>query len=602
MAIALVNPIQILLRHKNIGFKKLSANLHIFIAVFFIIFLEASAHKMAAAQSNLLSPLPTTQVGVPGGGPYRRATASPAKPHAATKELALIREIIDPEILMNIEPSQSKIIRTNYPIVRSAISDPGIVDIQAFGSNEFEVIGKGIGETSLTFWYELPNGQIDYLRYLVEVNNEGQKQKKRERRYLNLQSRINEAFPNSQVFLIPIEDKVIVRGQARDAKEAVDIMQMLSQSGGGGGGGQGGSGFAGGSRLGGNQSQNNNSQANRTSFDRQNDLNEPSEDYEEISPTNFINLLRVPGVQQVMLKVRIAELVRNANRSVGTNITTLFDSGSFSHLLGGEGGGGNVSAILSDGDVQFFLTAVGTHGYGKILAEPTLVTISGKTASFQAGGEFAVPTAVGVGGVGGIATTFRGFGTELNFTPTIVDKDLIRIEVSPSFSTLNNDATVAGIPGLNRRSVNTTVDLREGQWLAVAGLIQDEQGGQKTRLPLVGDLPFIGGFFSTRNTSRTETELIVLVSPELIHPLEREQVPLLLPGMEVTDPTDDDFFLRRQTEGYRGFDHRSTLWTEVQSHRRGITESQFIDQISPRARRQIQVQQSYISGPCGLSD
>ena len=531
----------------------------------------------------------------------RRIHRPPAKPHAATKELALIREIIEPEILMNIEPTQSKIIRTNYPIVRSAISDPGIVDIQTFGSNEFEIIGKGIGETSLTFWYELPNGQIDYLRYLVEVSDEGQKQKKKERRYLKLQSRINEAFPNSQVFLIPIEDKVIVRGQARDAKEALDIMQMLGQSGGGGQGG-----FGGGGQLqygrGGNSGNQNFPGSGRTGGFSGNGQNgsQPLEDYEEISPRNFINLLRVPGAQQVMLKVRIAELVRNSNRSVGTDISAIFDNGSFSHILGG--GGGNVSAILSDGDVQFFLTAVGTHGYGKILAEPTLVTISGKPASFQAGGEFAVPTTVGVGGVGGIATTFRGFGTQLSFTPTVVDKDLVRLEVSPSFSTLNNDATVAGIPGLNSRSVNTTVDLREGQWLAVAGLIQDEQGGQKTRLPYVGDLPFVGGLFSQRDTSRFETELIVLVSPELIHPLEPGQVPLLLPGMEVTDPTDDDFFLRRQTEGYRGFDHRSTLWTEMQTHRRGIAEAQFIDQAKPGARRQMRLQQSYISGPCGLSN
>jgi len=546
---------------------------------------------------------PTAQANAVRGNSARRVIYSPAKPLAATKELALIREIIEPEILMKIEPTKSKIIRTNYPIVRSAVSDPEIVDIQAFGSNEFEVIGKGVGETSLTFWYELPNGQIDYLRYLVEVSDEGQKHKKNEKRYLKLQSRINEMFPNSQVFLVAIEDKVIVRGQARDAKEAADIMQMLGQfsgGGGNGGGGRGGGNYLYGGSPGGNQFWLDDIQSTRSDGNRNRQGSAYDQQGTQISPWNFINLLRVPGVQQVMLKVRIAELVRNSNRSVGTDISTLFDSGAFSHVLGG--GGGNVSAILSDGDVQFFLTAVGTHGYGKILAEPTLVTISGKSARFQAGGEFAVPTTVGVGGVGGIATTFRGFGTELEFTPTVVDKDLIRLEVSPSFSTLNNDATVAGIPGLNRRSVDTTVELREGQWLAVAGLIQDEQGGQKTRLPYVSDVPFVGGLFSRRDTSRFETELIVLVSPELIHPLEPEQVPLLLPGMEVTDPTDDDFFLRRQTEGYRGFDHRSTLWTEMQTHRRGVVESQSLDQVTSRARREMQVQQSYISGPCGLSE
>lgn len=552
------------------------------------------------AQTDQSPPQPTAPASSARGGNATRLIHFPVKPHAATKELALIQEVIEPEILMSIEPTQSKIIRTNYPIVRSAISDPEIVDIQTFGSNEFEIIGKGIGETSLTFWYELPNGQVDYLRYLVEVSDEGHKQKKKEKRYLKLQSRINEMFPNSQVFLVPIEDKVIVRGQARDAKEAADIMQMLGQASGGNrrGGGGGGNYLYGGGANGG-QYWLNDVQSTRADGNR-NGQNGIENEVSDISPRNFINLLTVPGVQQVMLKVRIAELVRNSNRSVGTDISTLFDSGSFRHLL--SGGGGNVSAILSDGDVQFFLTAVATHGYGKILAEPTLVTISGKSARFLAGGEFAVPTTVGVGGVGGLSTTFRGFGTELEFTPTVVDKDLIRLDVSPSFSTLNNDASVAGIPGLNRRSVDTTVDLREGQWLAVAGLIQDEQGGQKTRLPYVGDLPFIGGLFSHRDTSRFETELIVLVSPELIHPMEREQVPLLLPGMEVTDPTDDDFFLRRQTEGYRGFDHRSTLWTEMQTHNRGVIESQVLDQVTSGARRKIQVQKSFISGPCGLSD
>ena len=568
---------------------------------------QSALAQVGQTQNDQSPPPPTAQANVVSGDSARRVIYSPVKPLAATKELALIREIIEPEILMKIEPTKSKIIRTNYPIVRSAISDPEIVDIQAFGSNEFEVIGKGVGETSLTFWYELPNGQIDYLRYLVEVSDEGQKHKKNEKRYLKLQSRINEMFPNSQVFLVPIEDKVIVRGQARDAKEAADIMQMLGQFSGGNGnsgggvGGRGGGNYLYGGSPGGSQFWRDDIQSTRPDGNRNRQGDAYGEQATQISPRNFINLLRVPGVQQVMLKVRIAELVRNSNRSVGTDITTLFDSGAFSHVLGG-GGGGNVSAILSDGDVQFFLTAVGTHGYGKILAEPTLVTISGKSARFQAGGEFAVPTTVGVGGVGGIATTFRGFGTELEFTPTVVDKDLIRLEVSPSFSTLNNDATVAGIPGLNRRSVDTTVELREGQWLAVAGLIQDEQGGQKTRLPYVSEIPFVGGLFSRRDTSRFETELIVLVSPELIHPLEPEQVPLLLPGMEVTDPTDDDFFLRRQTEGYRGFDHRSTLWTEMQTHRRGVVESQSLDQVTSKARRKMQVQRSYISGPCGLSE
>ncbi len=535
----------------------------------------------------------------------KKAVLPIPQPTGAVKERALIREIIEPELLMKIEPSQSRIIRTNFAVVRSAISDPEVVDIQVFGTNELEIIGKKVGEASLTFWYELPNGQVDFLRYLVEVDDEGQRQKRRDKRYMRLQSRVNEMFPDSQVVLVPIEDKVIVRGQARDSKEAADIMRVLGQQVGNGGrrsvnNGQGY--FFGTDPNGSNQYWLNDLERRRSAAGQASDLlSDLSE--EPIEAGNFINLLHVPGVQQVMLKVRVAEIVRNSSRSMGTDISLDFDSSSLSSLLAGRG---NISAILSDGDVEFFMTAIGTHGYGKILAEPTLVTISGKSANFLAGGEFAVPTAVGVGGVGAASTVFRGFGTELQFTPTIVDKDLIRLQVAPSFSTLNNDATVAGIPGLNRRSVDTTVDLREGQWLAIAGLIQDEQSGQKTRVPYVGDLPYVGTFFSRRDTARFETELVVLVSPELVHPMEAEQLPVLLPGMDVTDPTDDDFFVRSQIEGYRGVDHRSTLWTEMETQERGLRESAYSEQLRSglrlRMAHQIQADTAYISGPCGLSD
>ena len=552
-------------------------------------------------------------VSLPPANLERTPTNTPAsipRPTGAVKERALIREIIDPEVLMKIEPSQSKIIRTNFAIVRTAVQDPDVVDVQAFGSNEFEIYGKAVGETTVTFWYELPNGQVDFLRYLVEVDDEGQQQRRREKKFKRLQSRINELFPDSQVLLVPVGDKVIVRGQARDSKEATEILRMLGNGAGVRRGGQGGGfdqnaglgnpwGIGGGGGFG--------------SGGRQvgwpfgvpqpgagNAIVDPDqEDLTASLGVQFINLLRVPGVQQVMLKVRVAELVRNSARSAGADIT--IDSGSvnISNLLSG---GGNLSVILSDGDVSFFLTAVATHGYGKILAEPTLVTISGKPAQFLAGGEFAVPTAVGLGGIGAASTAFRGFGTELSFTPTVVDKDLVRLEVAPSFSTINNDATVAGIPGLNRRSVNTTVDLREGQWLAIAGLIQDEQSGQKTRLPYLGDLPFIGNLFTSRDTARFETELVVLVSPQLVHPLESDQVPSLLPGMEVTDPTDDDFFLRGQTEGYRSADFRSTVWNEIQTQGRGIREQNYLDIMRARIRRKIRADKAYVVGPCGFSE
>ena len=514
---------------------------------------------------------------------------------AHAKEQALINRIYEPELLLRVEPSQSKIIRTNYLLQRTAISNPDIVNIQVFGENEIEIIGLQPGETTMTFWFDIPELGTQVLRYLVVVDSAQQQRREREARHRELQSRVNELFPNSQVFLFPVDDKVIVRGQARDSKEAAAIMVVLGQNQNGYGRGFNGqfsgspfySGFGGfGDAGNGDSAQPNQNRSNANG--------------------NFINMLHVPGEQQVMLKVRIAELVRDSNRGSGFDFELLFDDFSVSNLVSG---GGNLTAILEDGDVQFFLRALATHGYGKVLAEPTLVTISGKTARFLAGGEFAVPTSVGLGGIGAASTTFRGFGTELQFTPTVMDKDLVRIEVSPSFSSLNADATVGGIPGLNRRSVDTTVDLREGQWLAIAGLIQDEQGGQRTRVPYLGDLPFLGGLFSSQDTSRFETELIVLVSPQLVHPMEEDQVPPLLPGMEVTEPTDDDFFIRNTIEGYSGFDHRSTVWPEVQRQQNGVNRSNIrpgagrvSGRLRGRMRRFINAQNAYVCGYSGFSE
>lgn len=557
------------------------------------------------------------------------------------KEKNLIREVMEPELLLRVKPNESKIIRTNYPITRTSISDPGVVDVQPFKATELEIVGRRIGEATLTFWYEVPGEGQKVLRYFVQVINDRERHRLREAKYKETQSRINELFPESKVFLIPIEDKLIVRGQVRDSREAQQILQILGktfdnspgQRGGGGNGRQGGGfgggfgGFGGGygggmgNGIGGghaqrssgygsthNQSYSSGGGGGRGSVGGGGDYQELAGINDDIGTglnigaNNIINQLKVAGEQQVMLKVRIAELVRNANRGSGADIQATFEQFNLSHLLSS---GGNISAILEDPDISFFIRAIASHNYGKILAEPTLVTISGKPANFLAGGQFAVPTTVGIGGVGGLSTQFHGFGTSLSFTPTIMDKDLIRLEVSPSFSTLNSDASVGGIPGLSQRSVDTTVDLREGQWLAIAGLIQDEQGGQKARTPYISDLPFLGGLFSTQDTTRSETELIVLVSPQLVHPLEEEQVPLLLPGMEVTDPTDDDFFFRRQTEGYRGFDFRSTTSSEYQTHINGYKQSAKLDEIkaklNPRVRRQLKVQQAYICGPSGFS-
>jgi pilus assembly protein CpaC len=282
---------------------------------------------------------------------------------------------------------------------------------------------------------------------------------------------------------------------------------------------------------------------------------------------------------QVMLKVRIAELSRSAIREMGAELGLQF--GDFS-LLSALTFGGPFRAVLDTTEVQFTLEALSTNGYGKILAEPNLVTLSGYPASFIAGGEFAVPVVVGVEGAAAATTNFRGFGTQVTFIPTVIDKDRIRLQVAPSFSSLNRDNEVDGIPGLDTRAVSTTVDLREGQWLAIAGLLEDEQTGTKARVPFLGDIPVVDTIFSNKEVRRNESELIVLVSPELVHPLEPEEAPLILPGMEVTEPTDCAFFFGGCYEGRPDCHFRSTVWPvlkrqALQGHQNAKCQTRYQD-------------------------
>ena len=527
-------------------------------------------------------------------------------PLVKAKEARLIDEVLEPELLFPLDPSQSKVVRTKLPIERIAVTDSTIVEVTEFSATEFEVLGLKAGETTLTIWFASDGGldgssQVagqpgswqnraaktvnvaqrgkasvpspQTLRYLVKVDSDPAVRRRAGDEFAKLETQINELFPNSQVQLLVVGDKLIVRGQVRDAKEALEIMALL-----GGQGGRQGSvdGLLSAARNQGSRSQGN--------FD--------------LERFTLVNLLHVPGEQQVVLKVRIAELTRTAARNLGMDFSIMTNNFSFANAVGGAG---NISAILNGGDVELFLKAFSSNGYGKVLAEPTLVTLSGQSATFIAGGEFAVPTTVGVEGVGAVSTSFRGFGTQLSFTPTVIDKDRIRLQVSPTFSTLNAGATVNGIPGLNTRSVSTTVDLREGQWLAIAGLIQDEQTGSRGRVPFLGDVPGLGAAFGSQTKNRNETELVVLVSPELVHPLDAGQVPALLPGMSVTEPTDEAFYFLQHIEGHPAVHHRSTVWPQYKQHAFADKWVQKHIQQKAAAGYSEPQQQYYFNGPHGLS-
>jgi len=536
--------------------------------------LERYLYCAVAACAWTLALVPASAMAQAGGPPTLPARRPMGRaivptPEIQAKAQALVSGMMEPELTLDVDPRYSKLLTTKHPVSRISITHPDILEVVQFSPTEFELIGGATGETTFTMWFAGPNGQPDgqILRYLVRVFPNLAIEDRRKTEYGDLERKINELFPNSLVTLTPVADKLIVRGQARDSQEAMEILAVLRGEG-GEAQGAGGSPLAMGAAV------------------------QPYAGRGELPRSSIINLLDVPGEMQVLLKVRIAELSRSALRQMGTTLNLDFGDFSFNSTLGLNGA---VSAVLNTDDVRLTLEALSTNSYAKILAEPNLVTLSGHPAYFIAGGEFAVPVVVGVEGAAGISATFRGFGTQLAFTPTVIDKDRIRLQVTPSFSSLNHANSVEGIPGLDTRAVVTTVDLREGQWLAIAGLIQDQQEGSKVRVPLLGDIPVLDTLFSKRRVKRDETELLVLISPELVHPLEAEESPLILPGMEVTEPGDCAFFLAGAYEGRPSCHHRSTVWPIMQQQAWAARCE------SKRQPRYQQCEDYYIQGDHGFS-
>jgi len=467
-------------------------------------------------------------------------TAEAQEQSTKQKVNELVEEIVTAEVEVEVSKRRSKILRMKEDIFRAAVADPSVLDFVAFGSREIELIGKETGSTTVTLWLG-EEGNARLLSMLVTVKKDDAVDKQRRLEYRELEAMINEMFPNSRVHLFPIADKLIIRGQARDESESVEIMSIVREnaanlSGGNGfGGGWGGNVTAGGTAA------------------------QPFPDASKLPQARVINMLSVPGEKQVMLKVRIAELKRSALREIGANIDFEIKEFMLSSALT-NGANLLTSGTFSDGAFDVAIKALVTNGSARILAEPNLVVLSGNTGTFHAGGEFAVPTVVGVGGAQAATTTFKGFGTSVTFQPTVFDKDRIRLAVTPTFSSLNKNNSVGGVFGLDTRTTSTVVDLREGQVLAIAGLLQEQQAGDHVRLPVLGEIPGLNLLTGDRSISRDETELLIMVSPELVHPLEPHQAPQILPGMEVTEPNDLDFFIYGDIEGRNESHHRSTVW------------------------------------------
>lgn len=298
------------------------------------------------------------------------------------------------------------------------------------------------------------------------------------------------------------------------------------------------------------------------------------------------NQLNVAGVQQTLLRVVVAEVNKTAIRSLGVNWAigasnwsrdfffanninqinpTVFSSNGLPNIVAPNPAGQmlysvaptanglntNVTFGFPKAEFQVFVNALRENQLFRVLAEPNLTCISGQTASFLAGGEVPIPVTQGGATAGAIVIEYKEFGVRLHFTPTVVGRQVMRLHVLSEFSdAIPGPAVIGGLPtfSFTTRRVESTVECGNGQTFAIAGLLSERVQAISSKLPALGDIPVLGALFQSVNYQKTNTELVILVTPELVQPLDPQMVGPP-PGALMTDPNDFELMIMGQLEG-----------------------------------------------------
>ena len=393
---------------------------------------------------------------------------------------------------------QSTVLKLDVPFKELFVGNPEIADVLALTDRTIYVLGKGLGTTSLTVYGR--NKKLIAIADLVVTHDiEG------------LKRRFHDLMPKERIEVRPANGSIILSGPI---SSSVRLARALAVA-------------------------------------------------EQYAPGKVTNLMSVRGSQQVMLAVRFVEVARSVSKELGLNTTITAGSkiavttgdallGAVSAAAFATGTLGTYSAGKFALDVLF--DALEEKGIVKTLAEPNLIALSGDTASFLAGGEFPVPVASEAANGGTTVTVeFKEFGISLSFTPTVLDDGLINILVAPEVSKIDttNSVKLTGfdIPGLTTRRVRTTVELRDGQSFAIAGLIQSDFQDTIRQFPGLGDVPVLSGLFRSTDFQRNETELVIIVTPHLVKPALAGT--LKTPADNFVPPSDPDMFLFGRLESRR---------------------------------------------------
>jgi pilus assembly protein CpaC len=389
---------------------------------------------------------------------------------------------------LSIIVGKSALVDFTKPVIRVAVGLGDVAEATAVSPTEVMVNGRAPGNTSLIVWEQ--GGERQFFNVAVHPSRAAS-----EDTLTSLRRELRIALPGQNVTVASENNLVFLRGTVNDLSSSDRAVQMASSAG-------------------------------------------------KVVNLLYVNVPAPP--QQILLKVRFASVDRNTSRQLGLNLFSTGAANTIGTVTTGQFTPPSVSspttspvAAISDAlniflfrpDLNLGATikALEQQGLAEVLAEPNIIAEDGKQASFLAGGEYPYPTVQGTaGGVGGAITiSFKEYGIRLNFIPTITPRGTIRLQVAPEVSALDfaNAVTISGFtePAITVRRVKTEVELNEGQSFAIGGLLDNRETQTFSKIPFIGSIPILGKLFQSIQRNKTNTELIVIVTPELVAPIDAGQ-------------------------------------------------------------------------------
>ncbi|MGR3661939.1 MAG: type II and III secretion system protein family protein [Paracoccaceae bacterium] len=404
---------------------------------------------------------------------------------------------------LKVSMNRAVVVESDVPFAEVSIANPGIADISTLSDRNLYVLGKSPGRTTLTLLG--PDGSL-ITNVEVHVTPD----------IAEFKERLRQILPNERIEVRTANDGIVLSG----------VVSSIAR------------------------------------LDRALDL------ANRYAPDRVSNLMMVGGKQQVMLKVRFAEMQRSVGKSLSTSL--VFGTGS---SFGGAGlfteGNNLINALDGDAsttvqrskaatgvlgftlglggiEMGVVLEALENKGLVRTLAEPNLTALSGQEASFLAGGEYPIPV---IGDNGNVTVEYKPFGVELNFIPTVVDGDIINLDLTAAVSGIDSSIVLQNdgftINAFKRRETSTTVELRDGESFAISGLLSDDFQDLNAQVPWLGDIPVLGTLFRSADYQRNQSELVVIITAHLVTPTRGQA--LALPTDRVRPPTEAEFFLLGRT-------------------------------------------------------